>query len=330
MIKQVYIYLLLGILIFGGCTTDAPTKPVTPPKTAKVTVPKFDRDYAYALIEKQLAFGPRVPGTPAHKATRDWMISELEGLGAKVIAQDFSVKHFDNTTLHGTNVIASYNPDHSKRILLVAHWDSRKLANKDPDPKLAKEPVPGADDGASGVAVLMEIAKQLNANPIDLGVDILLVDLEDQGDSEGEGYTSWGLGSQHWSRNLHKKGYNAKFGILLDMVGSKDARFTKEEVSRSYAKGPLDKMWNMAQKMGYGNYFVNDATRAVVDDHLFINQIAKIPTLDVINRPADSETGFGSYWHTHKDDISVIDKRTLKAVGQTVLAVLYNESIGKF
>jgi len=329
LLKIFSLALVIGIT---SCASDpAPIpKPVPTEQKPPVKVPKFEQSAAYELIEKQLAFGPRVPGTTAHKAARDWMIEELEKTGATLYPQDFSAKHFDGRTFQGTNIIASFNPDHPKRVLIAAHWDSRELANKDEDPKLAKEPVPGADDGASGVAILMQIAKHIQANPIDMGVDIMMIDLEDQGDSEGEGYETWCLGSQHWSKNPHKPGYTAKFGILLDMVGAKDARFTKEEVSRTYANKYVNKLWNIAQKMGYGQYFVSEETRAVVDDHLFINQIAKIPMLDIINRPVGSETGFGDYWHTHNDDIDVIDKRTLKAVGQTVLAVLYNESTGRF
>lgn len=327
------IFVLALIIGLGSCTSDpapapAPKEPSGPKPAVKV--PKFEQNAAFELIEAQLAFGPRVPNTPAHKAARNWMIGELEKTGATVYPQDFTAKHFDNRTFNGTNIIASFNPDHPKRVLIAAHWDSRELANKDEDPKLAKEPVPGADDGASGVAILMQIAKHIQSNPIDMGVDIMMIDLEDQGNSEAEGIDTWCLGSQYWAKNPHKAGYKAKFGILLDMVGARDARFTKEEVSRTYAKKYVDKLWNIAQKMGYGQYFVSEETRAVVDDHLFINQIANIPMLDIINRPVGSQTGFGDYWHTHNDDIDVIDKRTLKAVGQTVLAVLYNESTGRF
>ncbi len=328
-----YQFFLLGIIfLLGACTSD-PTPPAPPTDNVKkpaVKVPKFERDNAYSLIEKQLAFGPRVPGTDAHKAARDWMIEELENTGAKVIPQDFTAKHYDGRTLNGTNVIASFNPENPKRVLLAAHWDSREVADKDADPKLRKLAVPGADDGASGVAILMEIANVIKANPIDLGVDIILLDLEDQGDSGSDNIKNWCLGAQHWSKNMHVSGYRAKFGILLDMVGSENARFTKEEVSRKYAKKYVDKVWNLSQKMGYGLYFVNDETRPLVDDHLFINQLTGIPMMDIINRPVGSQSGFGEYWHTHHDDISVIDKRTLRAVGQTLLAVLYNESTGRF
>ena len=214
--------------------------------------------------------------------------------------------------------------------MLAAHWDSRPIADYDADESKQKEPILGADDGASGVGILLEVARQLQQNPIDLGVDIIFLDLEDYGESQSEDYTSWCLGAQHWGKNLHRPGYTAKFGILLDMAGAKNARFTKDETSMTFAKPIMDKVWKLGQNMGYGNYFVDVSTKMLIDDHLFINRLTKIPTIDIINRPADSETGFGHYWHTHKDDMSVIDHQTLKAVGQTVLAVLYRESDGTF
>jgi len=321
--------LAFGLFIFA-CKSD-PKPPPPPPRANSIKVPKFIQDSAYAYIEKQLSFGPRVPGTEAHKAARKWMEDKLYAFGATVYSQEFKARHFDNRELKGTNIIGAYNPSAKKRILLGAHWDSREFASYDSDPVKAKGPVPGADDGASGVAVLLEIARNLNENPIpNIGVDIIFLDLEDQGESASEEIRSWCLGAQHWARNPHVPGYSAKYGILLDMVGAKNARFTKEEVSRTFAPQITNKIWKLASNLGYSNYFVSTNTKMVVDDHLFINQLAKIPMIDIINRPAETKTGFGDYWHTHKDDISVIDKRTLKAVGQVVMAAVYNESVGKF
>lgn len=321
---------MAALFLLQSCKNDPPPPPAPPAKSVKI--PKFVQDSAYSYIEKQLSFGPRVPGTEAHQQTRVWLENKLHSFGATVYSQDFKAKHHTGKELKGTNIIGAYNPKATKRILLGAHWDSREYADYDPDPAKKKLAVPGADDGASGVAVLLEIARNLNLQKIDpsIGIDIFMIDLEDQGESKSEDINSWCLGAQHWSRNPHVSGYRAKYGILLDMVGSKGARFTKEEVSRTFAPGITNKLWALANKMGYNNYFVPDETRIVIDDHLFINRIAKIPMVDIINRPAESETGFGEYWHTHHDDISVIDKRTLKAVGQVVMAAIYNESIGKF
>ena len=177
--------------------------------------------------------------------------------------------------------------------------------------------------------MLLEIARQIQANPIDLGVDIVLFDAEDQGDNGGR-ETTWCLGSQHWSRNLHRPNYKPKFGILLDMAGAKNARFAKDGTSMKHAPNVMNKVWKIAQERGYGNYFVNESTSELIDDHKFVNEIAKIPMIDIINRPVGSRSGFGDYWHTHDDNMSVIDKNTLRAVGQTVLAVIYRESVGDF
>ena len=322
------IFMIATVLFFTQCKSEP--KVIPPPPIKNVVVPKFEKDSAYQYIARQVAFGPRVPNTSAHQAAKKYLANTLRSFGATVTEQDFIATAYTGTKLKSTNIIASYNPGHARRVVLAAHWDSRHVADYDPDASRQNEPILGADDGGSGVGVLMEIARTIQKNPIDLGVDIVLFDAEDYGESQGEDITTWCLGSQHWSRNPHVAGYRADFGILLDMVGSKGARFTKEEVSRAFAPQVLDKVWKLSQNMGYGNYFVNDNTRQLVDDHLFVNKIAGIPMIDIINRPADTETGFGHYWHTHADDMSVIDKQTLRAVGQTLLAVIYQKSAGRF
>ena len=326
--SQLLIFFLTTLLFFTHCKSEP--KVIPPPPIKNVVVPKFERDSAYQYIARQVAFGPRVPNSEAHQAAKNYLANTLKSFGATVIKQDFTPTAYTGTKLNATNIIASYNPSHPRRVVLAAHWDSRHVADYDPDTNRQNEPILGADDGGSGVGVLMEIARAIQKNPIDLGVDIVLFDAEDYGESKGEDIKTWCLGSQHWSRNPHVSGYKAEFGILLDMVGSKGARFTKDEVSRAFAPQIQNKVWSLSQNMGYGNYFVNDETGQLVDDHLFVNQIAGIPMIDIINRPVDSETGFGHYWHTHADDMSVIDKQTLRAVGQTLLAVIYQKSAGRF
>ncbi len=327
--------LSLLALTFIGCGEDTATAVEEPPVEIvpknKVAVPKFDKDSAYSFIEKQVAFGPRVPNTPEHQAAKAWLVDQLKGFGAAVIEQDFQAEAYTGTMLNGTNIIGQYNPSAKKRVLLAAHWDSRHVTDHDEDENRRNEPVMGADDGASGVGVLLEIARQLQVNPIEMGVDIIFFDLEDYGDGGANAkHTTWCLGSQHWSRNFHKPNYKAKYGILLDMVGGKNARFAKEQVSVAFAPHVVNKVWKLAQSMGYGNFFVNDNGRQLTDDHLFVNQIAKIPMIDIINLPLGSETGFMPHWHTTHDDMEGIDKRTLKAVGQVVLASVYREANGEF
>ena len=329
---------ILSLFIYcSACKEDKPAEDDTAqtdkPKQrpGSVKVPRFVADSAYTYIEKQVSFGPRVPNTPPHKTTRDWLIQKLESFGATVIPQDFTAQAYTGETLKGTNIIAQFNPELKNRVILAAHWDTRHISDHDPDDANKDKPVPGADDGGSGVGILLEVARQIQSTPINLGVDIIYFDLEDYGQGGEEGaLESWCLGSQHWSRNPHARGYRANFGILLDMAGAKNARFTKDGTSMQFAPNVMNKVWKLAQGMGYGNWFVDLKTKPFVDDHYFVNTIAGIPMIDIINRPDGTTSGFGHYWHTQKDDMSVIDKRTLRAVGQTLLAVIYRKSEGTF
>ena len=253
------------ILTLSACQDDPGTTTTAPPPSQKeeVVIPKFERDSAYAHIEQQLSFGPRVPNTDAHQACKDWLVQKFESYGAKVIPQQFTTKAFDGTVLNGTNVIAQYNPEATKRILLAAHWDTRPFADSPLSRERKEEPILGADDGASGVAVLLEVARLLNQTPVDIGVDIVLFDVEDYGESGTP--DSYALGSQYWSRNPHVSGpQKPKYGILLDMVGAKNARFPKEYYSNQYAPRLLNKVWKRAQKMGYSNYFVDAHRKAAL------------------------------------------------------------------
>ncbi len=329
---QKNILLLFLVLAFASCkdnpNVEKPKEPAvtrpSPPVT-NVKVPRFNVDRAYDFVVKQCDFGPRVPGTPAHTKAKNYFIDYFKGLGFSVIPQEFTGFSPQGAKYTGTNIIAAYKPDHVQRIILAAHWDSRYTS--DYDKKVKDKPVMGADDGASGVGILMSIAQTLIEHPIDMGVDFVLFDVEDQGKSNDGGIpSSWCQGSQYWAANLHAKNYHPRFGILLDMVGAKDAFFAKDEVSRQYAGSYVNKIWKMALDMGYSNYFQDINSSAIIDDHLFVNQIAKIPMLDIINR---KEGAFGEHWHTQQDVIDVIDKETMKAVGQVVTAAVYQASAGR-
>jgi len=324
--------------IFLWSCGDANNKPTPNPNSSvsqpSVTIPVFDAENAYKLVEKQVSFGPRVPKTPAHEACLQWLKTELETAGAQVeIQQGIMESHLD-PRMPIKNIIAKINPTATKRVLLCAHWDTRYIADQEKDAKLSKEPILGADDGGSGVAVLLEIAHTIKKTPINnLGVDIVLFDVEDQGEPQGgldfKKIQTWCLGSQYWAKN--KGNYNANFGILLDMVGSAGATFPKEGGSMRYAGPFVEKIWAEATNLGYSDMFVQGETKEIIDDHVFVNQFANIPTLDIINLPVGNPNlTFGSHWHTQNDNMKVIDKNTLKAVGQVLLNVLYKEAAGTF
>lgn len=329
--QLLFILSIASIFFLVSCGGDTATK--TPPTevkgdASKLKIPSFSGDSVYQFVQKQVDFGPRVPGSEGHIACKEWLVEKFESYGAKVIEQDFTANIYTGEALPSTNIIAQYNLNYKKRILLSAHWDTRMFADKDPDIELRDDPVLGADDGGSGVAVLLEVARLLKNNPIDMGVDIVLFDAEDQGQSGNAPKEYWCLGSQHWSKNLHTKNYKPKYGVLLDMVGAKNPTFGQDEVSRYYAGEFMNKYWSLANGMGYGGMFVNTNTKGLTDDHVFVNQIANIPMFDIINQPPSSQTGFQKCWHTTCDDMSTISKRSLRIVGQVVTAALYKESIG--
>ena len=242
--------------------------------------------------------------------------------------QPFTAKAYDGTTLNCKNIIASFNPKSATRVLLCAHWDTRPYADNDPDSAYHRTPIDGANDGASGVGVLLEIARQLKISPPAIGVDILLLDGEDYGAPQDAGFLGtddWALGSQYWSRYPHTPAYGARYGILLDMVGAENAVFTMEGTSMYYAPDVMQKVWNVAAAIGYSDYFSTERTNGITDDHLYINQLRQIPTIDIIQHDPSTNSGFYQHWHTMNDNMKGISKSTLMAVGQTVLTVVRSE-----
>jgi Zn-dependent M28 family amino/carboxypeptidase len=321
------IFIVLVVLI--GCSRDGQktNRPEVPTKV--VNVPVFNADSAYYFVKKQVDFGPRIPNTASHKKTGDYLIAQLKTYGASAKAQEFTVTTFDNVKVNLRNIIASYNPEKKKRILLAAHWDTRPFADKDKEKPNAT--FDGANDGGSGVGILLEVARILKQQPTDVGIDIILFDGEDWGEREGTNppplsanlESWWCLGSQHWSKNKHVGNYTAAFGILLDMVGGKNAQFAYEGVSLDYAAGVVDKVWKSAAKLGFSHIFITEKDGQLTDDHVFVNVHAKIPMIDIISYAG--EKGFGDFHHTQKDNMDNISKETLHAVGQTLLQVIYYE-----
>ncbi|MEJ8803262.1 M28 family peptidase [Pontibacter sp. H249] len=299
-------------------------------ETHVVNAPEFNADTAYALIERQVAFGPRVPNTQAHYATGEWIIQKLREYGAEVKVQNFQMRAFDGKMLNLRNIVASYNPQAANRVLLAAHWDTRPFADKDEQDQ--KKPIDGANDGASGVGVLLEIARTIHAaeQKPEIGVDMIFFDGEDYGQPDESEYPvmqdSWCLGSQYWSKNKHVSNYRANYGILLDMVGAENAKFAREGTSMQYAKEIVDKVWKAGNRLGYSDYFKYVNAPAITDDHSYVNAWGNIRMIDIIEyNMSNPDDYFGPYHHRHTDNMDVISRNTLKAVGQTVLHVLYNE-----
>lgn len=258
-----------------------------------------------------------------------------------VIEQKFTAQTYFGPR-DAVNIIAQYKPELDRRVLLCAHWDSRHIADKDtnsPD-----TPILGADDGGSGVGVLLEIARLLQANELNVGVDLICFDAEDLGDDrEPQAGSSimtqpntqaqtrtWCLGSQYWSRNLHKAGYTAQYGILLDLVGAKGAVFPKEGYSSENAPRVQEKIWNIAAELGFGAMFPNRDGGGVTDDHVFVMMGTRIPTVDIISIPNPPPHSFGAHHHTHNDNMNIIDRNSLGTVGQVVTTVLYRTGAGVF
>lgn len=306
----------------GEKTTERQNSEGTPPEPAP-----FNADSAYAYIEKQVAFGPRVPNTAAHRRAARWLTQNLQRFADTVAVQRGKVTAYNGKTLLIRNIQAAFNPDASKHILLCAHWDTRPFADRDTTRQ--DEPISGANDGGSGTAVLLEIARQLAQKDPGVGVKIVLFDGEDYGAPESEqkrGKRSrFCLGSEYWSKRINASRYFADYGVLLDMVGAKNARFLREGYSLQNAPHVVDKIWGMASELGHMDYFSFRKTKPVMDDHVNVIREAGIPTANIIDYDDRRPNGFGSYWHTHDDNMSIIRRETLKAVGQTVLTLIHQE-----
>jgi hypothetical protein len=324
---------MLLSFVFTSCEDDKDLviPPVEEPKVERIIPPAFNADSAYYFIQKQVDFGPRVPNSKEHAACAEFLVNELKRFGAEVIIQEATARAFDGNILNMKNIIGQFSPEKEKRLLLCAHWDTRPFADK--DTKDQNKPIDGANDGASGVGVLLEIARAMQKQQPEYGIDIIFFDAEDYGVTDAasanyrdykEAEKTWCLGSQHWAKTPHVASYRAKYGILLDMVGAKDATFYKEEYSLQYALKVVNMVWDRAHALGYDNYFFKRAGGQITDDHYFINTYANIPCINIIDYDGNANR-FGHFHHTHKDNMDIIDKNTLKAVGDVVLDVVFNE-----
>lgn len=310
-------------LFFFTCKSreEQPVLDVPQDVTKVVERPAFSSDSAFYFIYKQVEFGPRVPGSEAHEQCAVWLANVLEDFGAKVHTQTTQVTTAEGKSVPCYNIIGSYLPEKKERILLAAHWDTRPWA--DQDNQHVDKPIDGANDGASGVGVLLEIARQIQQNGTDIGIDIIFFDVEDSGLSHAE--NSYCLGSQYWGKNPHQPNYYAYKAILLDMVGAEDAVFTMEGASMQINPDLVNEVWNIAHQLGHQRYFAYKKTGPIIDDHVYVYKYTRTPMIDIIHNDATTVSGFGKYWHTHQDNINIISKSTLQAVGETVLATIRNK-----
>ncbi len=318
------LFLSFLLFIFSCSPDNSSVKTIEPlVDEVKVEVPEFNADSAYRFVQEQVNFGPRVPNSKSHKNCAAWLQKKLTTYNWTVTTQEGIQVAYDNEKLNFTNIIASFQPEKKERILLTAHWDTRPWGDNDADSKHHKTPIDGANDGGSGVGVLLEIARILQQKQPKVGVDIILFDIEDYGNGNID--NSFCYGSQYWSKNITYKGNLPQYAINLDMVGDMDAVFSYEGYSNQYARPVLDKVWTAAHELGYQKHFLREASYPVIDDHLYVNQ-AGIPCIDIIHR--NPSTGkFPDSWHTHDDKIEKINVPTLKAVGQTLLKVIYSEGL---
>lgn len=303
---------------------------------ALAATPVFSADSAMAYVKAQCAFGPRVPGSEAHTRCGDWIAAQFQRFGIAVAEQRTSVMGYDGTMLPCRNLEASINPDATDRILITAHWDSRAWADNDPDEAFHHTPIAAANDGASGIAVMLEMARVIQQQGLNYGVDFVCFDVEDQGTPEwandeqeaaDEVLGFWCLGSRYWAEQAYATGYHARYAINLDMVGGRDSRFFMEGFSRHYANTLVNMVWHLANQLGFSQYFPLRNGGTITDDHVPINQVAGIPAIDIIPHVNDELSSFGSTWHTINDTPENIDPKVMQAVGQTLLQLIYNDNL---
>jgi hypothetical protein len=289
---------------------------ITTKKEIELQSFKFNESYAYNLIEKQVDIGPRYPGSEGIEKTRHLIASELPQNKWEVVFQNFTREWMDDKNVTCVNIICEPRERNTSRkaFLLLAHYDSRIWANLDPDHQKRKDPVPGANDGASGVAVILELGRVILDCYNFSDFQLIFFDAEDQGDIYG---WDWLIGSRYYAQSQKFQNENLSFGILFDMVGAKNATFRREGYSDQYASELVTWIWNEADYLNFQNYFINSSGRRIIDDHVPLLKQG-LPVIDIID-------DFGiryKPWHTTYDNMSYIDEQTLEAVGLTLESAL--------
>jgi glutaminyl-peptide cyclotransferase len=315
--------LVVCVLLMLGCAKENPRPQSEAPRTqagtvSSIVVPAFSGREAFRFLTAQTDLGPRDPGSKGHERCLAYLEQTLVRLADTVRLQPFSHPGYDGTTLQLTNVIASFNPESPSRILLCAHWDTRPRADRDQNPGRRNEPIIGANDGASGVAILLQLATLLKAYPPSIGVDIVLFDGEDYGREGDTG--NYLLGSRHFASTASRTSV-PRFGILLDMVGDAALEIPREGYSVRYAPDIVNTIWSTARGLGITE-FVDYLGAEIIDDHLPLNEVG-IRTVNIIDFDYPDPTH--RYWHTHDDTPDKCSAESLEAVGTVVANVVYNE-----
>ncbi|MDQ7948584.1 MAG: M28 family peptidase [Pedobacter sp.] len=323
--KQFTYYAIALLMCLQACRSDQ-SKTDESETAIKLVSPDFNADSAFVYTKAQVDFGPRIPSTAAHTKCLEYLFQKLKSFGADVAVQEGPAQTFDGKKHTLKNIIAQFSPEKTSRVMVTAHWDARPFSDQDPDVNMKNKPFDAANDGASGVAIILEMARQIQQKNPEVGVDFILWDIEDYGKPNDESIneTTWCIGSQYWAKNRNTKAHRPLplYAINLDMVGGGNAQFTQDEISRKYATPIVNKIWDIGNEIGYGAYFINVPSGNLIDDHFWVNQ-AGIPCVDIIHY-AD-QSGFYINWHTQLDNLNNIDRNTLKAVGQTVLETIYRE-----
>lgn len=311
--KRSIILLMLAVLTMACSQGNTENK-------TEVLRPNFqcNADSLLGFVKAQTDFGARVPNSQAHTACEEYLVSTFERYGCKVEQQKSDIIAHDGKVLHSNNIIASINPHAKIRIFIASHYDSRPWCSEEALKEDAEQPVMGANDGASGVAVMLEMARVIVPDSTDLGIDFICFDMEDYGVSEAE--HSYCLGSQYWAKQTKTNGYKAAYGILLDMVGGPDAKFYREKVSDYFAKDIVSKVWNVAACYGIADMFIDKEGGAITDDHYYVNAIAGIPCIDIID--FTPERGFPDTWHTKRDVVDNISAQTLYDICNVLLLIV--------
>ncbi|MEO6866115.1 MAG: M28 family peptidase [Gemmatimonadaceae bacterium] len=281
----------------------------------------FDGEAAYRYAGTQVSFGPRIPGSPGWQKAGDWIVAQMRTRADTVIEQRWMHKLANGDSLPMRNIIARFRPTATDRVLYVTHWDTRPIADSDPNPANRTKPILGANDGASGVGLFVALGDLLKKTPPNVGVDLLFVDGEDYG-SFGPPNVDVLIGSTYFASHLPSPGYQPIFGILFDMIGDKDLNIYQEQNSLARAPEVVTRVWKTAADLGYSQYFLPQTGQAIIDDHIPLLE-AGLRVIDVID--IDYGPPNNSYHHTLADTMDKISAQSLGVVGDVAAALVTNQ-----